>query len=356
MACFANQINIIVNTSTSQCDIRAWRGGGGCINNTALGVSQTLTSNSTGYCNTAIGSYALRCNTSGNRNTAAGVGALFNNTTGVCNTAIGYNAGRCMTTNGNLTAVGYRAAYYTTGASNTAIGCDAGVNLTTGVTNVLVGQRAGHILAGGSCNVAIGNFSADGAYGSNNVAIGYKSADGLQSGACQISIGAFSGQSITLSNFNISVGFQSASTKTTGHTAWGNSAITYNGIACAWTNVSDCRDKTNIEDLDEKLGLDFIRSLDTVSFNWDNRENYVQKCGFEYGQKDGTLSSPKKSYGFIAQQMKEVLDNLDTNFDALKYNEDKDAYRITYAHMIAPLVKAIQQTIQRIETLETLAG
>ena len=205
-------------------------------------------------------------------------------------------------------------------------------------------------------NVAIGNFSADGAYGSNNVAIGYQSADGFQSGACQISIGAYSGQNITLSNFNISVGFQSASSKTTGHTAWGNSAITYNGIACAWTNVSDCRDKTNIEDLDEKLGLDFIRSLDTVSFNWDNRENYVQKCGFEYGQKDGTLSSPKKSYGFIAQQMKEVLDNLNTNFDALKYNEDKDAYRITNAHMIAPLVKAIQQTIQRIETLETLAG
>ena len=137
---------------------------------------------------------------------------------------------------------------------------------------------------------------------------------------------------------------------------WGNKNITYNGIASKWTNISDCRDKTNIEDLDEKLGLDFIRSLDTVSFNWDNRENYVQKCGFEYGQKDGTLSSPKKSYGFIAQQMKEVLDNLDTNFDALKYNEDKDAYRITYAHMIAPLVKAIQQTIQRIETLETLAG
>jgi len=354
MACFANRINVTVNTSTSNCDIVVKRGCGNCINNTALGYAN-LYSNTTGYCNTAIGGAALNVNTTGNRNTAAGALALSCNTTGVCNTAIGYGAGRCMTDN-NLTAVGYNAARNTTGGSNTVIGCAAGCGLTTGVSNVLVGRRAGIGLTGGSCNVAIGNFSAEQAYSSNNVAIGYRSADNLQSGACQIFVGYCSGLLVTGADFNIGIGFQSTPDNGTGHTAWGNSSITYNGIASKWTDISDCRDKTNIQDLDEKLGLDFIRSLDTVSFNWDNRESYVQKCGFEYGQKDGTLSSPKKSYGFIAQQMKEVLDNLNTNFDALKYNEDKDAYRITYAHMIAPLVKAIQQTIQRLETLETLAG
>jgi hypothetical protein len=355
MACIVNRIDITVNTTTSNCDIDISRGGNNCISNTALGLV-ALAANTTGYCNTAIGALSLRCTTSGNRNTAAGVKALRNNTTGTCNTAIGYSAGYCMTTGNSLTAVGYKAAQCTTGNCNTAIGYKAGCGLTTGTCNVIMGYAAGSGMSGGSCNVAIGQRAMLQATSNNNVAIGTLAAEGLTTGACNIFVGFYNGASISTTNFHIGIGHDGGPSKTTGHTAWGNKEITYNGIASKWTDISDCRDKTNIQDLDEKLGLDFIRSLDTVSFNWDNRENYVQKCGFEYGQKDGTLTSPKKSYGFIAQQMKEVLDNLDTNFDALKYNEDKDAYRITYAHMIAPLVKAIQQTIQRIETLETLAG
>jgi len=355
MACFANAIIIRPNSSYSNCDICVSRGGGNCINNTALG-NTALTGNTTGYCNTAIGNAALLSNSTGNRNTAAGVCALRFNTSGSCNTAIGYKAGYCMTTGNNLTAVGYKAAQCTTGNCNTAIGYKAGCGLTTGTCNVIMGCAAGSGMSGGSCNVAVGHRAMCLATSNNNVAIGTRVAQELTTGACNIFVGFYNGVGISTTNFHIGIGHNGGPSKTTGHTAWGNSAITYNGIACEWTDISDCRDKTNIQDLDEKLGLDFIRSLDTVSFNWDNRENYVQKCGFEYGQKDGTLTSPKKSYGFIAQQMKEVLDNLNTDFDALKYNEDKDAYRVTYAHMIAPLVKAIQQTIQRIETLETLAG
>jgi hypothetical protein len=355
MACFANRIIIRPTSPYSNCDINISRGGGDCINNTALGYF-ALIGNTTGYCNTAIGNSALLPNSTGNRNTAAGVRALRFNTSGSCNTAIGYKAGYCMTTGNNLTAVGYKAAQCTTGNCNTAIGFCAGCGLTTGTCNVIMGCAAGQCMTGGSCNVAIGQRAMLQTTSNNNVAIGTLVAPDLTTGACNIFVGHANGASISTTNFHIGIGHNDGPRNTTGHTAWGNSAITYNGIACEWTDISDCRDKTNIQDLDEKLGLDFIRSLDTVSFNWDNRENYVQKCGFEYGQKDGTLTSPKKSYGFIAQQMKEVLDNLNTNFDALKYNEDKDAYRITYAHMIAPLVKAIQQTIQRIETLETLAG
>ena len=354
MACFGNRIDITVNTTTSNCDIDISRGGNNCINNTALGFS-ALPANTTGYCNTAIGAAALNVNTTGNRNTAVGALALLCNYTGACNTAIGYSAGRLMTGN-SLTAVGYKAAQCTTGNCNTVVGYNAGKGLTTGTCNVIMGCAAGCGMSGGSCNVAIGHRAMCLATSNNNVAIGTRVAQELTTGACNIFVGYCNGVGISTTNFHIGIGHNGGPSKTTGHTAWGNSAITYNGIASKWTNISDCRDKTNIQDLDEKLGLDFIRSLDTVSFNWDNRENYVQKCGFEYGQKDGTLTSPKKSYGFIAQQMKEVLDNLNTDFDALKYNEDKDAYRVTYAHMIAPLVKAIQQTIQRIETLETLAG
>ena len=354
MACFASFIAIcppvIIGTN---CGFTV--GNQFCIDNTSIGLA-ALAVTTTGTCNTAIGARALICNTTGNRNTAGGVCALAANTTGTCNTSIGFKAGRCMTTGNSLTAIGAYAAECTTGNCNTAIGYRAGCGLTTGTCNVIMGCAAGECMTGGSCNIVIGQRAMCLATSNNNVAIGTRVAPELTTGACNIFVGYCNGVGISTTNFHIGIGHNDGPLNTTGHTAWGNKNITYNGIASKWTNISDCRDKTNIEDLDEKLGLDFIRSLDTVSFNWDNRENYVQKCGFEYGQKDGTLSSPKKSYGFIAQQMKEVLDNLDTNFDALKYNEDKDAYRITYAHMIAPLVKAIQQTIQRIETLETLAG
>jgi len=113
---------------------------------------------------------------------------------------------------------------------------------------------------------------------------------------------------------------------------------------------------TEQEDLDEKLGLAFIRNLETVSFNFDHRDRYVRECGYEYGTKDNTLADPKKSYGFIAQQMKQLVESLDTTFDAVGYTEEQDAYRLTYEAMIAPLVKAVQQTSQRLETLEALAA
>jgi hypothetical protein len=54
--------------------------------------------------------------------------------------------------------------------------------------------------------------------------------------------------------------------------------------------------------------------------------------------------------------MKQLVENLNTTFDAVGYTEEQDAYRLTYEAMIAPLVKAVQQTSQRLETLEALAG
>ena len=54
--------------------------------------------------------------------------------------------------------------------------------------------------------------------------------------------------------------------------------------------------------------------------------------------------------------MKELVTTLNTNFDAIGYTEEQDTYRLTYEAMIAPLVKAVQQTAQRLETLEALAA
>ena len=332
----------------------ASRGGGGCITNTAFGT-QALKNNTSGYSNTAIGYFALCSNTSGNKNTAIGYRALLSNTTGFCNTAVGYDAGRDFNSS-NLTAVGYAAAANTTGGANTMVGWGAGFSVTTGVSNVLIGALSGNTMGAGSCNVGVGTYALKGAASNLNVALGHKASCTVTSGGCNIAVGHTAGNNVTTAICTIAVGFSSSPSNNNGRTSWGNSSMGFNGIAAAWTNVSDRRDKTNIEDLDEKLGLAFIRNLETVSFNFDHRDRYVRKCGYEYGVKDGTLANPKKSYGFIAQQMKQLVESLNTTFDAVGYTEEQDAYRLTYEAMISPLVKAVQQTSQRLETLEALAG
>lgn len=345
MATFASFAN-----ANSVC---ASRGGGNCITNTAFG-NQALINNTSGYSNTAIGHVALFNNSSGNRNTAIGSFALYSNTTGYCNTAVGYEAGKFFNSS-NLTAVGYMAARNTTGGANTMVGFKAGCNVTTGVSNVLIGACAGYNIQGGSCNVGVGAFALKATTSNLNVALGHKASCTVTTGGCNIAVGFSAGTGVSTANCTIAVGFSSTPGNGDGHTSWGNSSMGFNGIAGAWTNVSDSRDKANIEDLDEKLGLAFIRNLETVSFNFDHRDRYVRECGYEYGTKDNTLADPKKSYGFIAQQMKQLVEGLNTTFDAVGYSEEQDAYRLTYEAMIAPLVKAVQQTSQRLETLEALA-
>lgn len=336
-------------------NIRASRGNGGCTTNTGLGY-KTLGVNTSGTHNTAVGFQALQCNTSGFRNTAVGFNALASNTSGYCNTAIGSLALLYNTSGANNTAVGYRALLsVNTGAANTGIGANAGDSITSGNSNTFVGFKAGDNTTTACWSVAVGMCALRCANSNENVAIGGYALCAVSSGGCNIGIGWRAGYSVSTAFCTITVGQDSTTSNSDCHTAWGNGSMNYNGVRFGWTNVSDNRDKANVEDLDEKLGLDFIRSLDTVSFNWDNRQAYVLKCGYEYGTKDGTLASPKKSYGFIAQQMSQVLENLQARFDGLGYTEEHDAYRLTYEEMIAPLIKAVQQTTARLETLEALA-
>lgn len=101
--------------------------------NTAVGY-QALSSinSSSSTANTAVGTTALKANTSGASNTAVGTGALQVNTTGTSNTAVG--AGALSQSGGGPTGSG--------GLWNTAIGDGAGNSNTTGNNNTFVGQGA----------------------------------------------------------------------------------------------------------------------------------------------------------------------------------------------------------------------
>jgi len=107
---------------------------------------------------------------------------------------------------------------------------------------------------------------------------------------------------------------------------------------------SDVRLKKNVVNLDK--GLDTIKSLRPVSFNW--IDNYIEE------EKDPL-------YGFIAQEVEAVDSNLTGLFaEEIKIGEDQenpdqvisDVKRVNEKFIIPILVKALQELTARVETLE----
>jgi hypothetical protein len=105
---------------------------------------------------------------------------------------------------------------------------------------------------------------------------------------------------------------------------------------------SDYRLKDNIQE--SPLGLSFINDLRPVKFKWKERN----KEG-EHGIRD--------HYGFIAQEVKQVLDQhgvYDTAaLWAVDRLDDENANQaLIYNEFISPMVKAIQELSARLDALE----
>ena len=335
-----------------------------CGDGTSLFVGnqagQQIFSNGAYCCNTFFGACAGFGLVAGSSNTLFGSMAL-------------YGIGAVASTSNNV-VIGHRAMWQTQNNSNkniaigvfsmqnnnssnenVALGYKAMWQTQNTSQNVFAGYCAGGALASGSRNVGIGYRALRCATSTNyNVALGRNSLYNVANGNANIGIGTNAGNGVVNSSYTISVGYGATTTDNAGHTIAGSNAVTLHQVqGNAWAIASDSRDKTDIIQLNNNLGLNFIRNLRPVKFNLDIRETYVTQCGFEFGEKDGTLKREDESYGFIAQEMEETLNDLDVEFDALKFNEDKSKYMLTYDNLIAPIVKSLQQTIERLEYLES---
>jgi Chaperone of endosialidase len=101
-------------------------------------------------------------------------------------------------------------------------------------------------------------------------------------------------------------------------------------IAGAQVNVSDVREKTNVEPLQH--GLSAIKELRPVRYNWLNN-------------KEG-----QKSLGLIAQEVLPVVS------EAVHYNEskpDEPGWGISYQSLIPVLINAIKELDLKIESIQT---
>jgi hypothetical protein len=202
--------------------------------NTFLGT-QSGASNVSGNANSFIGSYSGEKNSAGNYNTFIGSYSGNSNTTGSNNTMLGYETGYSNQDGGFNAFIGYRAGYNNIkGASNIFLGNRAGYSNTEGGSNVFMGNNTGHSNLVGNNNMFLGNnagYSNDSS--NNNIFIGYYAGNNHQKGDHNLFIGTDAGrghsdgqQNIFIGSYagryaegngNISVGYRSGETNTTGY-------------------------------------------------------------------------------------------------------------------------------------------
>lgn len=346
--------------------------------NTGFGYLALRSTNGGQYGNTAFGCGALsNTGLSFRYNTGIGSIAGCNNTSGQQNTAFGAFANRAVTTPYQNASFGFKGSCaQTTGCNNVAIGACAMYNITTASNSIGIGFRAR--TANVACSVAIGAYAQatgiravaigldSSAPGNNSVAIGKSSYASTDSVALGYSAQAQGNQSIAIgsnavsaNNYNITIAGNFNNSYPDGTIVMGNTSNTVcNKIYTNWTYCSDSNEKSNVETLSYNFGLPLIKKLRPVKFNWDVRERYVEKCGFEFGIKDETLAQEKEQYGLIAQELEQTLNELNLRFDSLKNTGKR--YRLSSTDLISPLVKSIQQLSakldsikERITTLET---
>ena len=119
------------------------------------------------------------------------------------------------------------------------------------------------------------------------------------------------------------------------------------GLANSTYTISDQRAKTNIQDSD--LGLNFINRIKPRSYN--KIDNYTEILE-DKSNDIQPLVLPKKMYGFIAQEIKEVIDFMCPEYDGWEENEETGIQAISYEELISPIVKAIQELSKKIDDIE----
>ena len=357
--------------------------------NTALG-SYALENNTLGFDNSVVGSLALYANTNGAHNVAVGNSALFSNTSGGYNTAVGNDALASQSySNGGVaynswntavganslnhnnpsintsygienTAVGYAALYFNSnGTFNTAHGYGALYNNTTGTYNTATGNTAMYLSQNGWRNTADGYHALNSnVSGSENVAVGNEANVDLSNSNYNTVMGAYA--HVQGSN-DVAIGHLSY-TNVNNLALLGNTTTTQCGGYADWSNFSDGRFKTNV---DENVhGLDFIMLLRPVTYHMNVRALYELWGISPYGPDDSIETAQHKEdidkaiankesirmSGFIAQEVEKAADETGYDFDGvIKPAHDKDHYRLAYGEFVVPLVKAMQEQQATIE-------
>lgn len=375
--------------NTSKVNIGRGNNASSAISNTAVGAS-ALPSITTGTGNTVIGNNSEAISTQSN-NTIIGSGNGANMTSGgthLGNTIVGQGNNIATTGTQNAIIMGQGSK---TGSTSVAIGNDilnnTGMNSVyighqagrsaTSTTNVVIGSTAATSMTSGSANVIIGYFtefttnptqsvvvgnnaSAKGGLGS--VAIGYAAAGNGKIGAnSSLALGYNTQTGSTYDNCAcIGQNMPSTTVAANNEMVMGN-ASNYVRFQQPIVNPSDARDKIDIKDA--ALGLDFIQKLKPRMWRSNLRTLYNEAVTDENGNvewkqlpNDGSKAGKRYHYGIVAQELKEVLDEMGIDFVALKDTSVTGGgtgdFQIAYGEFFGVFIKAFQELSAKNNDLE----
>jgi len=312
---------------------------GSATDNTGIGYA-ALSNNTSGRDNTAIGNAALAANTIGFQNTAVGDVALAANIESNANTAMGFNTlANHLGTEGNNTAYGFKAL--------------EGRELPAGAfgrNNTAVGTEAIGSIIGGRDNSALGfNAMAANTFGDKNTAIGESAMRNNINGDNNTAIGAGSFNADGVSN-STAIGYD-AQVSGDNYIAIGNTTVEDIEGQVMFGTFSDGRFKINVKE--NIVGLDFIKKLRPVSYNWDMdalakfRRTPDSLRLFESER----IKSKEVQNGFIAQEVSKAAEDLNFNFYGIsKPKNENSNFSLRYAAFVVPIVKAIQEQQDIIES------
>jgi trimeric autotransporter adhesin len=330
--------------------------------NTALGA-QSLYENTNGASNTGIGFATLNNNTAGTGNTGIGSHALSDNQTGNYLTSVGNNALTTSYSESYSVAVGYNALFNSNSSTgyNTAVGPYAIYSNTSGYYNAVNGALAMYVNTTGSYNTASGAGALySNTTGSNNVAVGEFSMSSNTTGSNNTVLGISANLSSGALNNATALG-ANAQVGASNKVVIGSTSVTSIGGYAGWSNFSDGRYKSNIQQ--NVPGLTFINKLSPVTYTLDinsieNKlhENQKPIADKNLGQSTSYENDPivkqsmeEKSMivysGFIAQDVEKAADSIGYNFSGVDKPKDANQsfYGLRYGDFVVPLVKAVQE-------------
>ena len=307
------------------------------------------------YGNVAIGYRSYKCvsssNVLGSYNTAIGFQAMEDATGGSGSTCIGYRAGEGLTAGYN-TLIGYNAGY------NSGSG-----NITSGTNNICISAGDGNSNSAAMTNAADDDFAISiGAYckaGDEGIAIGKTS---LASGLTSIAIGR---EAEATGEQALAIGYNVTATEDYAIALGGNfenddnlsveigygiktSNLDCSAGSASFTATSDERMKKNIVDSD--LGLDFINALKPRKFLWVNDHDLpdeIRPKKLPPRREDSTVDVT----GFIAQEVKAVIDSQNTTFSGWR-DRKNSLQSLAYSDFVVPLTKAIQELSAKVDTMQ----
>ena len=119
-----------------------------------------------------------------------------------------------------------------------------------------------------------------------------------------------------------------------------------------WSAPSDIRLKEDIQD--EEVGLDFINELRPVTFQWKKGKDVPADMKAHVPDSEERVMNGKHNHGFIAQEVKEVIDRYDLKdgFDMWTEDGEDGRQRIGESALVPMLVKAIQELSAEVEQLK----